>query len=242
MILHNDPLFSLYFGDTHSSVMRDFFMEERSQEDLWKLPQLNALKKKLHLDSLIALKQTHSAQGILVTAEALPELINKRDEGDFLVTQQAHTGLGIYTADCLPIVFYDTYNRALGLAHAGWQGSVRGVAPATLELMQKELGTKVEHLRLFFGPSAKVCCYEVQEPFKQELKEFPFHEQVLIKRGDKYFFDLPLFNMKLLESVGVMPETFHVSYNLCTICNDSYCSNRRSKGGMERQLTIVALK
>ena len=242
MILHNDPLLSIYFGDARSGMQRDFLMDECSQEELWKQDKLLEVKKLLQLQVLVFLKQLHSAAGVTVSDEALTEVTEHKQEGDFLITKRVLTGLGVYTADCLPIVFYDTYNRVVGICHAGWAGSVNKVAVRTLERMQKDYGTNLDHLRIFFGPSAKPCCYEVKPDFKKHLEGFAFQDKVIIERGDQLFFDLPQFNRLQLEEYGVKNESFQTNYNICTICNTSYCSSRRDRQNMERQLTVVTLK
>ncbi len=238
MILHNDPLLSIYFGDARSGLQRDFLMDSHSQDDLWKQEKLLSVKKLLRLESLVLLKQLHSADGVTIVDEE-PSI---KPEGDFLVTKKIVTGLGVYTADCLPIVFYDTVNRAVGICHAGWSGTVKNVAVRTVKRMQQEFGTHLDHVRIFFGPSGKVCCYEVKEDFKKNLEGLSFQDKLLIPKGNELYFDLPLCNKLQLEEYGVKREAFHEKYNCCTICNTSYCSSRRSNGGNERQLTVVTLK
>ncbi len=242
MIVHNDPLLSIYFGDARSCMQRDFLMAQCSQEELWQQENMLKVKKILRLKVLVLLKQLHSSAGVTVSDEAISTLTQYKQEGDFLVTKCVLTGLGVYTADCLPIIFYDTYNRAIGICHAGWVGSVNKVAIRTLERMQEDYGTKLDHLRIFFGPSAKPCCYEVQKDFKEKVEGFSFQDKVFIERRGQLFFDLPQFNKLQLLEYGVKKESFQTSYNICTICNESYCSNRRDSQSKERQLTIVTLK
>lgn len=238
MIVHNDPLLTIYFGDARTGLPHDFLMEPHSQHELWEQEKLLSVKKLLRLHSLFFLRQVHSTKGVAIAQDGL---IAER-EGDFLVTQQELTGLGIYTADCLPIIFYDTVNRAVGICHAGWVGTVHKVAVCTLERMQNEFNTQLDHVRIFFGPSAKPCCYEVGPDFRENLTGLSCIDEVVRPKGDTLYFDVPLCNKLLLEEYGVKREAFHEKYNICTICNPSYCSSRRSKGDSDRQVTIVALK
>lgn len=242
MILHNDPLLSIYFGDERTCLQRDILMSNCSQDEMWKHEQLARIKKTLNIDSLVLLKQTHSSQGVLVGKNFISELLQNKAEGDYLITKEQRVGLGVYTADCLPIIFYDTYNRAVGICHAGWPGSVNYIALRTLERMQQDFNTALDHVRIFFGPSAKLCCYEVSQDFLKHLEPFEYKDQVIHSSGNQLFFDLPLFNKLQLLEAGVIKEAFHLNYNLCTICNASFCSNRRDKEIMKRQLTVVALK
>ncbi len=241
MILHNDPLLYIYFGDARTACNREFLMSNADQASLWQEQSIACMKKMLHLKELILLKQTHSTHGVAVTDQHVLELLSDKHEGDFLVTQRAHTGLGVYTADCLPIVFYDTYNCAVGICHAGWVGSVASVAVQTLKLMEETYGTDHDHLRIFFGPSARVCCYQVTAEFQQHI-EPQYHAQVFEHHEDALYFDLSVYNKLKLEAHGVKREAFHCQYNICTICHDGYCSSRRNRESLQRQLTVVALK
>lgn len=241
MIIHNDPFLSIYFGDARQSFPRELCMAD-SQQELELHDSIKAIKKRMHLDSLLFLKQTHSVQGVLVTQEIVPKMFMHKEEGDYLVTSLSHTGLGVYTADCLPIVFYDSYTHAIGIAHAGWPGSIGNIAVKTVQAMEQRCGTKVESVQVFFGPSAKVCCYEVGPDFVKHLEHSKEKDKVLLSRAGKLCFDLPLFNKLQLEAYGVKKEAFHCSYNICTIGNESFCSYRRQGSEARRQLTIVALK
>lgn len=242
MILHSDPLLSIYFGDARTGLQRDVCTQDCAQEDLWKNSSLNRIKKLMHLEKLLFLRQTHSDIGVVVSPEKAAALIGHKEEGDYLITQLGHIGLGVYTADCLPIVFYDSLSHASGICHAGWVGSVSNIAIKTLQAMEKEFGTKLEYIRIFFGPSARGCCYKVTPDFESNLKGFDFTDQVLFYRGEELFFDLPLFNRLRLEAYGIKKESFHCKYNICTICHDSFCSHRRQGALAARQLTVVALK
>ena len=97
-------------------------------------------------------------------------------------------------------------------------------------------------IKVFFGPSAKSCCYQVGTEVLTELEQFSFSNQALLRHADGWYFDVPLFNKILLQENGVKKEAFHLQYNLCTMCDDSFCSSRRSKRAPERQMTVVALK
>lgn len=241
MIVHNDPFFMLFFGDERTSLERDILMNDCAQEQLWNYCSLAKIKKIMNLETLMLLKQTHSNQGFIVSDASIQTLLTEKAEGDFLITRSECIGLAVYTADCLPIVFYDSYNRVVAICHAGWAGSVNQIAIKTLQKMQQEFGTIFDHVRVFFGPSAKKCCYEVTDEFKERIP-LAIQEQVFVTAHNKLFFDLPLFNKLQLESMGLSKESFHNHYNVCTMCDNSFCSNRRDKEKTKRQLTVVALK
>ncbi len=241
MLMHGDTDISLFFGDAQTAISRDEITQVAVEALTHSLRQIPGMAT---LENLIMLKQIHSAHGYVVTSESVHQLSSEREEGDFLVTALPGCGIAILTADCLPIIFYDKTNRAVGICHAGWRGSSAAVALKTIEAMQDAFGTQVNNLQIFFGPSARVCCYEVQPDFESTLAAaacgVPL-ERVFSRRGDKIFFDLPLFNQLQLESLGIKKEAFNLQYNLCTIENPAFCSVRRNMQSELRQLTIALL-
>ena len=239
MYIYKDDQLVLYFGDACNNFEGDFLAHSSSKQESDAHSRLRSLHEFLEVDQLFFLKQTHSDRGITVTQE---NPFVEPQEGDFLITNQKHRGLGVYTADCLPVILYDPLNSTVGICHAGWVGSVKGVTLKALEQMVKEYDTAPDQVRVFFGPSPQVCCYEVQHSFLLKLEPFSFKKQVISERAGKLYFDLPLFNRLLLEKRGVNPHSFITSYNVCTICTESYCSSRRSKGSIERQVSVVVLR
>ena len=242
MLLHKNPLFQIFFGDAKDGISAQTYQHFYTQKNLINNEPFSSIQKRMRLDRLLFLHQVHGVDGVVITAENVDNMIPFAAEGDFLVTNVSRVGLGVLTADCLPIVMYDSAAHVIALVHAGWQGAVKGVVLKALDAMQQQCKTKLEHIRIFFGPSAKVCCYQVQDDFKQHLENIAYGEQALHRHGDKLFFDLPLFNKLQLEDRGIKKEAFHLDYNVCTIDQESFFSYRRQGQQAGRQLTIAALK
>ncbi len=238
MQIHRSQQFSIFFGSAQHSFTPALF---KGFSVLTKSP-FNTLQRTLNLKQLVFLHQTHSAVGKIVTASdvasALPSFVH---DGDFLITQVPRVGLGIATADCLPIIFFDTKHKAVGITHAGWKGSVTSVAQNTVERMKRDYGTVVKDLEVFLGPSAQPCCYQIQEDFLTHLKPFPYAQETIEKREQSLFFDLGKFNRLQLEELGIKKEAINESYYLCTMCKPGFCSARLQKGGTVRQMTVVSL-
>ncbi len=241
MLIHKDPRFTIYFGDKQSGMHREFWMNPSSKEELWQQEIISNIANQLNLEEFVLLRQTHSTLGAMVSDKTLPRLMKEKPEGDFLVTLRPATGLGTYTADCLPVIIYDPVNHAVGMCHAGWFGTVNRVAVHMLEKMQKEYGTEIDHLQIFFGPAAKPCCYEVKEDFLPHLEKFSFRDELVKERTGILFFDTTLCNKLQLMEYGVKPEAFEFAYNECTMCEGSYCSHRLYRESTDRQLTVVTL-
>ena len=241
MLVHSNPLFRIYFGDVKDQLFPKDYLNLPAETDLLEIEPYQKLKKLLGIEQLFFLRQMHNSEGITLTEDNAKTLEPFRHEGDYLVTNLKKVGLGVMTGDCLPIVFHDTRNNVVAITHAGWQGSVNRVAIKTVETMQQQFKTDLEHLRIFFGPSAKPCCYKVEEDFLSHLESFSFGQEVVQKHGDYLFFDLPGFNRLQLEGIGIKKEAFRLDYNICTICDETFHSYRRDGKKAGRQMTVVSL-
>ena len=83
---------------------------------------------------------------------------------DGLLTDEPGVTLVTYYADCVPLYFLDPVHRAIGLAHAGWRGTVAGMGIKMVEAMAHKFGSRPEELLAAIGPSIGPCCYEVDQP------------------------------------------------------------------------------
>jgi len=243
MLLHNTPLFRIYFGDAKDALLSpDEYLSFAPDKTIFDIPACARLKELMRIDQLIFLRQKHSADGLVITSHKQAEEIKPFTiEGDYLITNVKSIGVGVMTADCLPVVFFDNFNRVVATVHAGWRGSAKNIVLKAVDRMMQEFGTKPESLQVFFGPSAKVCCYTIGEDMLESLEDVEIIKQVVQRRGKEVFFDLPVFNKLQLESIGVKPESFKLDYNVCTICDPSFYSHRRQGKKTGRQMTVVSL-
>jgi len=243
MLLHNEALFQIYFGDARTQFDPHEFYDIKKNKTLLITEPFTAMQKTMRLEQLLFLRQIHGAQGIAVNSmEQAANIAPFSIEGDFIVTDVYKVGIGVATADCLPIVFFDKVKHAVSVVHAGWRGSVEGVAVDAVKRMEDAYGSKPEDIRVFFGPSAKVCCYAVGDQVLEALERFSFRDNVLHVLEDDIMLDVPQLNKILLEEYGIKKDAFHLSYNVCTMCNDTFCSYRRDRMSPFRQMTVVALK
>jgi YfiH family protein len=194
------------------------------------LQVLASTKQQLNLNKLVFQHQVHGLDGRYLNDKSLPsdEIEFFKTDGDLLITNQPNLGIGVLTADCLPIVFYAPKHHVLAVAHAGWRGSVMGIAVRTIELMRQHHKILPQDLLIFFGPSAKCCCYAVGKEFAEHLEPFDYKDKLLTKREGKLFFDNPLLNKLQLIDLGISPSQIDTSNNHCTICNLRFHSYRRT--------------
>lgn len=234
----------LYFGDSTTQFYPQILKNDTKRFATATLAQEDPFKNitaPLALEQLVFLHQTHSNQGLILNDyDAIPSHPFVH-EGDFLLTHLKNVGVAVATADCLPIIFYDTAQEIIAIAHAGWRGSVTEVGINTLKQLQHHYGTRLANLKIFFGPSAQECCYSVSTEVMEQVTKYPYGSTTLRSCRKKTFFNLPLFNQLQLQSYGVPADAFITTFSACTICDLSFCSYRRNPEGKARQISLVSL-
>ncbi len=181
--------------------------------------------------------QTHTTNVRKVTkADRGKGVVTAKDytDVDGLITNESGIVLATFYADCVPLYLVDTKNRAIGLSHSGWRGTVGHMGACTLEAMKEAYGTQAGDVVAAIGPSICGDCYEVSGDVAEQFAgAFPngLAEQVLTpKGGDKYLLDLWKANYFVFLQAGVPKEHIYVT-DLCTCCNPDYLfSHRASKG------------
>ena len=243
MIFHDEPFFHIYFGDAADNM---HLKQCIPSQDIFSFPKVKEVVHQFQLKQLYFLHQIHQTQGLVITSQSAPKIVPFSCDGDFLITAQSSLGLGIIAADCLPLICFDRRSRAIGIAHAGWRGAVKGISGAMIEAMRDEWGTLSADCIFFFGPSAKRCCYQVGDEFGEHLEHYSWRDEVLQRQATGLYFDLPRLVTYQLYDKGVAPQAIKLNYNSCTMCDKRFFSHRKSlnddslKG--KRQMTIVALK
>lgn len=134
-------------------------------------------------------------------------------------------------ADCVPIVLFDPINKAIGVAHSGWKGTVLQIPEYLVRAMQREFNSNPSDLIVGIGPSGGPCCYEVGQDVIDEVATKFDIDRVIIRRDGKTVFDLWEANRITLIEAGVKPQNIEIS-GVCTICqNDIFFSARRGDDG-----------
>ena len=177
----------------------------------------------------------------VVYADAPRDLALKPPQADILLTDNPKVTLFMRFADCVPLLFHDPKKGVVGISHAGWMGTVRGVARETVRAMQQRYGTDPRDVRVAIGPSIGPDHYEVG-PDVVEKVHASFGAQadsLLEPHGDRFHFDLWKANQLQLEAAGV--ENVEVSGVCTACCLDDWFSHRAEKGKTGRFGALLAL-
>ena len=223
-------------GRAHGNVG---FSAPRDREDAWAMRQRWCSALGLAPDSLVTLGQVHGSEVHVVAASDAGQGARPGSPqiglGDALVTNEVGPVLMTLHADCQPILFVDPGSRhrgpAVGVAHAGWRGTVSDVVGSTLSAMTRAFGTRAEDVLVCLGPAIGPCCYVVGDDVINAWREQADGETpVAIQQSREGFrFSLSAANAFLLARAGVRTE--HVDESaICTRCNGHHWFSHRGQG------------
>lgn len=166
------------------------------------------------------------------TKVAIVDGLSKSDmlEGvDALVTNERKLCIGISTADCIPLLFFDPVHNAIGAAHAGWRGTVKHIANITIHTMEKHFNTLAADLRVVVGPGISREAFQVGEEVYDVFQSAGFPMNSIAKKQSKWHIDLFAANVHLLLEAGIDLAHIAVS-NICTYTNSSRFFSARRLG------------
>ena len=200
-------------------------------------------------DAWTCADQVHGNQVEIITKKHRGSGNNSLDhcieQTDGLITAEKNILLTSFYADCVPLFFLAPEERVIGIAHAGWKGTVANISQKMLDTLVSEYQTKINTVKVAIGPSIGLCCYEVDErvidPFLKlwnasRLPEWivPTHE-----KSGKFQLDLKEANRYLLMERGIPANNILVSH-WCTSCHtDLFFSHRKEAGKTGRMTAFI---
>ena len=154
---------------------------------------------------------------------------------DAMVTKTTGICLMVLQADCVPILFYDPNKKVIGIAHAGWKGTVCQIARNTVNAMTEKYNSKPEDIIASIGPAIGPCCYEVKLNVVRKVeKSLDGGKEIIIVRDSKYYLDLWKANKIQLLNSGIAKENVEIA-KICTKCNQNiFFSSRANKNATGR--------
>jgi YfiH family protein len=200
-------------------------------------------------------EQVHGTQIGVVKASDVGKGYSDRESAfqntDGLVTNVPNILLTSFYADCVPLYFFDKVKRVIGLAHAGWKGTVGQIAKAMVTTMNETYGCDPQHIYAGIGPSIGDCCYEVDEYVMSRVRE------TLVELGGdidinviaspssnegKSMLNLKELNRMIMIKAGILAEFIECT-TWCTSCHpDQFFSYRKEEGTTGRMASWIGMK
>ena len=147
----------------------------------------------------------------------------------------------VKTADCQPILFADKTKRIVGVCHAGWRGTMNGIAEKTVEKMVS-LGADKSNIVAALGPCICADCFTVKEDFIAAFEQnAPELLKFIYEKDGVYHADIRAMNKAVLLSAGLKDENICVCGE-CTCCDgEKYYSHRRQKGHRGTMMNVIGI-
>ncbi|MDP8212291.1 MAG: peptidoglycan editing factor PgeF [Candidatus Zapsychrus exili] len=229
-------LFSNFFPENILAFVgtneMDFFLSE-DQGDLSE-DQKKYLSVKLGFDvpAVVNIRQVHGNRVVLVD-----EKVDKyrAEEADAIITDLKNVPIAIRTADCLPVFVYSPAHEVVGIIHAGWRSTHKEIIKETLSLMSKEWKTEPHDIKMAFGPAIRVDSCDVEQSFKK------YFDEEVVKKGDKYYFDLAQANKNQALKLGVKEDNIF-DCGICTFKSQNYFSFRGGDVDKGRMISLMMIK
>ena len=180
-----------------------------NKKNVQKNLELVANKMKVEKNKLILMHQTHSNRVKIINEKNYKKKIN----ADAMVTKMKSTALGVVTADCVPIILYDTRNEVIGCIHAGWKGAFSGIIKNTISKFKKINNNN--NIYASVGPCIGKKSYEVDLVFFKKFvrKSHSNKKYFSSKNSQKKFFDLRKFvTDKLLDCKVKIDQVDHDTF------------------------------
>nr|WP_320145416.1 peptidoglycan editing factor PgeF [uncultured Anaeromusa sp.] len=192
--------------------------------------------------NVVALQQVHGNRVVVVDEGQCGQGAFAWDGAlagtDAVVTAAKGVPLLLLVADCVPVLLFDPVHRVLALAHAGWKGTVTGIAVGVLEVMKSHFGSKAEECLAALGPSIGQCCYPVGEAVLQKLPTNLPEGLLRSEKGEKRL-DLRGLNAWLLSEAGIPPQQI-ADAGGCTCCRKDLLFSHRGDSGHSGRLGLLA--
>ena len=165
------------------------------------------------------------------------------DSSDGFITDIPGVVLTTSHADCMPIFMFDEHKKVVGLAHAGWRGTVAKIALKLAETFVNEYGSSKMDLFCAIGPGIGKCCFEVLKSVLSEFENLEIDNFYIKSKSnpDKAYIDISEVNKKLLLNFGIDERNIFKS-DVCSSCNkDLLFSHRATQGLRGNNLAFISI-
>ena len=235
--------FTTRLGGVSTGILESLniaFKEGESMENVEENIRILARELSFDPERLVLTRQIHSDIVRVVTHADHTSLCHRDyPECDALVTNDPGTALMVFTADCTPVLLWDSVTGAVGAAHAGWRGTASKIAVKTLEAMVKNYGCDPKNVHAAIGPNIGKCHFETDADVPEAILAAYGEEawEWIEQKGEKYFLDLKAINALGLRQAGVTDIDFSGS---CTACAPHrFWSHRVTRGQRGSQGAII---
>ena len=201
-------------------------------------------------EDFVLTKQTHGVNVRRVGRDDRGKgIFRERDytDVDALMTNEEGVILTAFSADCVPILFYDKGQRVIASCHSGWRGTHGRILAEVIKAMEEEFSSRPEEIFIAIGPSICKSCYEVSSDVGEAfLEAFPISTKIKycpVERVSKEKFHIDLWELNRIIALEcfIPPDNISIS-GYCTMENpELFFSHRYSQGKRGVQGAFICL-
>lgn len=202
----------------------------------------------IDLNRCVFSKQTHSDHIKEVTKDDLGKGVfdyaSAIEDTDALYTKEKGVCLGVFHADCVPVLIADPIKEIVCAIHAGWQGTVKEITAKSIAYLKEHEGVNPENLKVYIGASITQSNFEVGMDVIEKVRAMSFDTSSTYyfnETTQKGFVDNKELNRLQCLNEGVPMKNITVDKN-CTYSNaENFFSFRRDKD-CGRHMSFIMLK
>jgi len=202
-----------------------------------------------NVESIVTDRQVHGDDVRIITLDSIADDASyskiPKVSSDAMITDVPNVCITVIIADCTPVMFYDPEKNIVGIAHAGWRGTVKNIAGKVVKTLKDKFGCSPEDIIAGIGPSIGPCCYEVGPDVVEAVQQNFDNTEGLLKeagKDGKGYFDLWMANHRQLLEAGI-PEKNIEPASQCTMClRDTFYSYRAEGEKSGRMMAGIMLR
>jgi len=204
-------------------------MEENVSENY----RIMAEKLNIRIEDIVETDQTHTCNIRYVTEKDKKRAMGEPEYNDVdgLFTDKKDVALMTFHADCTPLFFYDPVKKVIGMAHAGWRGTIKNIAGIMIKAFINDFGCDPTNIKAAIGPSLGSCCFEVDKDVADLFISANTKYMDFMKiKDEKYHFDLWEINKYIMINEGMKASNIEIA-GLCSKCHNDIFFSHRGQGG-----------
>lgn len=213
-------IFSTAFGDLNFNKGTEEGIEN-----------INNIKNWFNVNSVGYCNQIHSSKVLSFDSEV--------KDGDALITDKKGIAIGIFTADCVPVLMFDKRLNIIASVHSGWKGTLSNICANTIGKMEDKYLSNPKDIVVYIGPHNRSCCYEVSEEMINIFKD----KFAGVDVSEGRYLNLENCILHELQNKGVKKENINC-INYCTHCSKEipFYSYRNPETKQGRMFSFIYMK
>lgn len=198
------------------------------------------------LQNFICTEQTHSANFHKVTladqGRGAAQMDTAVKNTDALYTLEPNLLLCSFTADCVPVIFYNAVNGLVGVIHSGWQGTVKEITPKLFQHLMNEEQCRPEDFHVQIGMALSQQKFEVDADVYEKFHSLGYAEEFMYYNAEtkKYHIDNQQTVKKQCELAGIPVNQIQIDETCTFLSPDGFSYRQDKQAG--RHLSFIMRK